>query len=100
MLFKFKKVSTLLCSFCKTIAKTFVIHLFHECQIANQLCGQIRFSFEDEFNFPRQSAIFGLTGFTENVSLINRLLLAFKFCGYSAKEKKANEYLTTKIFHQ
>ena len=45
MLFRIRKINSLLCPFWT------LIHLFCECQITNQLWDQIRFSFEDKFNF-------------------------------------------------
>ena len=72
LLFKFGKVGSSLCSFCKTIDKT-LIHLSCECHIT---WDQLRFSFEDEFSYPQQtpkSAIFGLNDLTDNFFLINHL---------------------------
>ena len=43
-----------------------------------------------------QSAIFGLTGLTNNFSLINHLLLIFKFYIYSAKDKNQGNILQPK----
>lgn len=48
------------------------------------------FKDEGEFSFPPlapQSTIFGLGDLTDNFTLLNHLLLIFKFYIYSAREK-------------
>ena len=75
------------------------MHLFFECSITNQLWNQLTFSCEDEFNFPAlipQSAIVGLTDLSDNFTLLNHLLLAFKFCVYSVREKSLIDILQLK----
>lgn len=79
-----------LCSFCKTIDKT-----------QTHLWNQLRFPCEDELSFlpqtpQNQSLDRLLTDFTNNFSLINHLLLIFRFFVYSAREKNQFNILLLK----
>ena len=81
MLFKFGKVTSPQCSFCKLHDET-VMHLFYDCIIAKELWNQLKSVLSKNLIFPictPQSAIFGFWDLDANEHLIlNQLLLIFK----------------------
>ena len=89
-LFKFGKVHSPLCSFCKTEDET-VIHLFHNCHKIKEIWKNLRTHFLPRIDIPLlspQSAIFGflIDDTNENCLIINHLLLIFKFYIYKERE--------------
>ena len=61
MLFKFGKVLSPRCSFCKLYKET-IIHLFYDCLIVKRISNQLKSIQSNNINFPTstpQSAIFG-----------------------------------------
>ena len=91
MLFKFRKVESPLCSFCKAEDETY-IHLFHRCKKTSILWGQLQEFFSTALDLPTissQSAIFGfLDDALEHKLLINHILLIFKNYLCKATENK------------
>ena len=88
MLFKFRKVTSPRCSFCKLHDET-IMHLFYDCLIVNRLWNQLKSIPSNNLNFPistSQSAIFGFWDLDTNEHLIlNHLLLIFKMYIYNAR---------------
>ena len=88
MLFKFGKVTSPRCSFCKLHNET-IMHLFYDCLIVKKLWNQLKSILSNNLNFPistPQSAIFGFWDLDTNEHLIlNHLLLIFKMYIYNAK---------------
>ena len=81
MLFKFRKVESSLCSFCKAEDETY-IHLFYRCR-------ETSISTLDLPSISPQSAIFGfLDDALEHKLLINHVLLIFKNYLYKARKNK------------
>ena len=91
MLFKFRKVESPLCSFCKAEDKTY-IHLFHRCRKTSILWRQLQEFFSTALDLPSispHSAIFGfLDDALEHKRLINHIFLIFKNFLYKARENK------------
>ena len=91
MLFKFRKVESPLCSFCKAEDETY-IHLFYRCRKTFILWRQLQEIFSTALDFPSispHSAIFGfLDDAIEHKLLINYILLIFKNYSYKARENK------------
>ena len=90
-LFKFQKVSSPLCSFCKRDEET-VIHLYHACSVIKNIWLQLQSLLRGTVDVPSitpQSAIFGFLD-TENTHfvIINLLLLIFKFYIYTSREQQ------------
>ena len=81
MLFKFGKVPSPQCSFCKLHNET-IMHLFYDCMIVKELWNQLKSVLSKNLIFPictPQSAIFGFWDLDTNEHLIlNQLLLIFK----------------------
>ena len=88
MLFKFGKVISPRCSFCKLHEET-IIHLFYDCSIVKRIWNQLKSILSNNINFPistPQSAIFGFWDLDTNEHLIlNHLLLIFKMYIYNAR---------------
>ena len=88
MLFKFGKVISPRCSFCKLHEET-IIHLFYDCLIVKRIWNQLKSILSNNINFPistPQSAIFGFWDLDTNEHLIlNHLLLIFKMYIYNAR---------------
>ena len=91
MLFKFRKVESLLCSFCKAEDETY-INLFYRCRKSFILWRQIQEFLSAALDLPSispESAIFGFLDDTlEHKLLINRILQIFKNYLYKAGENK------------
>ena len=89
MLFRFEKVSSPLCSFCKAEEET-ATHLFYYCHLTQSLWNQLRGVFVNKLDIPLttpQSAIFGFLDIkNENYLIINHLLLIYKFYLYKARD--------------
>ena len=89
-LFRFKKISCSLCSFCQSEDET-PIQLFHGCIKTNLLWYKLKKFLKTKKNLPintTQSAIFGFLNY-ENISdIINYLLLIFKYCLFNSRERK------------
>ena len=81
MLFKFRKVESLLCSFCKAKDKTY-IHLFCRCRKTSILWRQLQEIFSTAVDLSiilSQSSIFGfLDDALVHKLLLNHLILIFK----------------------
>ena len=88
MLFKFGKVTSPRCSFCKLHDET-IMHLFYDCLIVKKLWNQLKSILSNNHNFSistPQSAIFGFWDLDTNEHLIlNHLLLIFKMYIYNAR---------------
>ena len=85
MLFKFGKVTSPRCSFCKLCDET-IMHLFYDCLIVKRLWKSILSNHVIFLISTRQSAIFGFWALDMNEHLIlNHLLLIFKMYVYNAK---------------
>ena len=88
MLFKFGKVISPQCSFCKLHEET-VMHLFYNCLIVKRIWNQLKSILANDLNFSismLQSAIFGFWDLDTNERLIlNHLLLIFKIYSYNAR---------------
>ena len=79
-LFKFRKISCLLCSFCQSENET-PLHLFHECIETYLLWYKLKKILKTKMDLPintPQSAIFGFLNYKNNSDIINHLLLIFK----------------------
>ena len=86
--FKFGKVISPRCSFCKLHEET-IIHLFYDRSIVTRIRNQLKSILSNNINFPistPQSAIFGFWDLDTNEHLIlNHLLLIFKMYIYNAR---------------
>ena len=91
MLFKFRKVESPLCSFCKAEDETYM-HFFYRCRKSSILWKQLQEFFSTVLNFPSilpQSAMFGfLDDPLEHKLLINHILLIFKNYLHKARGNK------------
>ena len=99
MLFRFKKVDSLLCSYCNEEEET-PLHLFHSCLKTKQLWNKLRQYFSQFINIPHstpQSSILGIFDNNQHSELINNLLLIFKFYIYSARNTKLLNFDNLKI---
>ena len=87
-LFKFGKVTSPRCSFCKLQDET-IMHLFYDCLIVKKLWNQLKSILSNNLNFlisTPQSAIIGFWDLDMNEHLIlNHLLLIFKMYIYNAR---------------
>ena len=101
MLFKFRKVESPLCSFCKAADETY-IHLFYRCRKPSILWRQLQEFFNTALDLPSispQSAISGFFDDTlEHKLLLNHILLIFKNYLYNAREKKDLNFSTLKNY--
>ena len=88
MLFKFGKVTSPRCSFCKLHDET-IMHLFYGCLVVQRLWNQLKSILSKNLLFPistPQSAILGFWGLDTNEHLIlNQLLLIFKMYSYNKR---------------
>ena len=88
MLFKFEKVTSPLCSFCKLHDET-IMHLFYDCLITKRLWNQLKSILSNNLIFPistPQNAIFGFWDlYTSEYLNLNHLLLIFKMCIFNAR---------------
>ena len=88
MLFKFGKVTSPRCSFCKLHDET-IRHLFYDCFIVKRIWNQLKSILSKNLTFPistPQSAHFGFWDLNTNEHLIlNHSLLIFKMYIYNAK---------------
>ena len=88
MLFGFKKVDSLLCSYCHEKEET-PFHLFHSCLKTKQY-GNIRQYLSQFINIAHSTSQSSTVGIYNNqhLMLINELLLTLKFYIYSARNTK------------
>ena len=88
-LFKFNKINSPECSFCKCEEQT-TIHLFHICRKTQALWTQLTSHLNRHLNLPHitpQSAIFGFLDISNKDCLIvNHLLLLMKLFNEKCKE--------------
>ena len=88
MLFKFGKVISPRCSFCKLHEET-IIHLFYDCLIVERIWNQLKSILSNNINFlisMPQSTIFGIWDLDTNEHLIlNHLLFIFKIYIYNPR---------------
>ena len=86
MLFRFGKIDSPLCFFCKMIEET-PLHLFYNCIKTKLLWDQLKeFISNETLSFPSltpQSGILGHTNLSDDYLLINHLILIYKFCIYN-----------------
>ena len=91
MLFKFRKLESLLCSFCKAQDETF-IHLLYISRKTSFLWTQLQEVFSTALDLPSispQSVIFSfLDDVLEHKLLKNHILLIFKNYLYKTRENK------------
>ena len=89
LLFKFKKVPSPLCSFCKPGDET-LLHIFYTCNVTKRLWNKIQhfvaqnlyiLKITPQITFFR---FFDICNQIQNLLLINYLLLIFKHCLYTA----------------
>ena len=88
-LFRFKKTSCPLCSFCQSENET-PIHLFYGRIKTNLLWYKFKKFLKTKIDLPinTQSAIFGFLNNESNSDIINHLLLIFKYYLYDLRERK------------
>ena len=89
-LFRFKKISCPLCSFCQSENET-LIHLFHGCIKTNLLWYKLKEFLKTKIDLPvnrLQSAIFGFLNYENNFDIINHLLLISKYYLFNSREHK------------
>ena len=88
MLFKFGKVISPRCSFCKLHKET-NIHLFYDCLIVKRIWNQLKSILSNIIDFPistPQSVVFGFWDLHTNENLIlNHLPIIFKIYIYNAR---------------
>ena len=89
-LFRFKKISCLLCSFFQVENET-PIHFFHGCIKNNLLWCKLKKIIKTKIDLPintPQSAIFGFLNCENNSDIINHLLLIFKYYLFNSRRHK------------
>ena len=90
MLFRFKKIDSPLCSFCKIIEET-PLHLFYNCIKTKLLWDQLKgFISNKTLSFPSltpQSAILGHIDLSDDYLSINHLILIYKFYIYDSRNR-------------
>ena len=90
MLFRFGKIDSSLCSFCKMIEET-PLHLVHNCIKTKLFWDQLKdFISNETLSFPSltpQSAIPGHIDLSDNYLLINHLILVYKFYIYNSRNR-------------
>ena len=99
MLFRFKRIDSPLCSYCKKEEETF-FHLFHSCLKIKQLWKKFRQYFSQFINISHstpQNFILGIFDYSQHLELINDLLLILKFYIYSARNTKQLNFNNLKI---
>ena len=87
MLFRFGKIDSPLCSFCKMIDET-PLHLFYNCIKTKLLWDQLKEFMSNKTSFPsltQQSAILGHIDLSDDYLLINHLILIYKFYVYNSR---------------
>ena len=100
-LFKFKVVSSPLCSFCNSENEN-PIHLFYTCNQSKSCWSKLRDFLNSEILLPQnvpQSAFFGFPDNKENFETINHLDLMFKYYLFKFRDirKKSLEGLKKNI---
>ena len=89
-LFRFKKISCPLCSFCQSKNEA-PIHLFHACNKTYLLWYKSKKFLKTKIDLPvntPQSAIFGFLNYENNSDIIYCLLLIFKYYLFNSREHK------------
>ena len=90
MLFRFGKIDSPLCSFCKMIEET-PLHLFYNCIKKKLLWDQLKdFISNETLSFPSltpQSAILGHIDLSDDYLLINHIILIYKFYIYNSRNR-------------
>ena len=90
MLFRFGKIDSPLCSFCKMIEET-PLHLFYNCIKTKLLWDQLKdFISNETLSFPSltpQSAILGHINLSDDYLLINHIILIYKFYIYNSRNR-------------
>ena len=84
MLFRFGKIDSPLCSFCKMMEET-LLHLFDNCT-KTKLSDQLK----ETLSFPSlmpQSAILGHIDHSNDYLLINHIILIYKFYIYNSRNR-------------
>ena len=88
MLFKFGRVTSPQCPFCKLHRET-ILHLFQDCLILKKLWNQLKSILSNNLNFSistTKNAIFGFWDLDKNKHLIlNHLLIILKMYVYNAR---------------
>ena len=87
MLFKFRKLESPLCSFCKVQDETF-IHLLYMCRKTSILWTQLQEVFRTAFDLRSISPQSFLDDILEHKLLKNHILLIFKNYLYKTRENK------------
>ena len=91
LLFKFGKIKSQLCSFCKSAEKT-IIHLFSECLCAQYIWNQTQIFFSGYITIPNVTLHSTILGFTETSAghflLISHSLLIYKCYLYKARDSQ------------
>ena len=86
--FQIWKISSTLCSFCKTKDETPVLRLFLSPP-TNQLFNELKSFCSDALLFPlltSQNVILGISTLSQKILLLNLLLLIFKYVYYARKD--------------
>ena len=99
MLFRFRKVDSLLCPYCNEEGET-PLHLLHSCLKTKQLWNKLRQYFLQFINIPHstpQCSIVGIFDNNQHSVLTNHLLLIFKCYIYSARNTKQLNFDNLKI---
>ena len=89
MLFRFGKIDSPLCSFCKMIEET-PLHLFYNCIKTKLLWDQLKDFTSTETSFPSltpQSAILGHMNLSDDYLLINHIILIYKGYIYNSRNR-------------
>ena len=90
MLFRFGKIDSPLCSFCKMIDET-PLRLFYNCIKTKLICDQLKeFISNKTLSFPSltpQSVILGHIELSDNHLLINHLIFIYKFYVYNSRNR-------------
>ena len=90
MLFRFGKIDSPLCSFCKMIDET-PLHLFYNYTKIKLLWSQLKaFISNETLSIPSlspQSAILGHIELSDDYLLINHLILIYKFYIYNSRNR-------------
>ena len=90
MLFRFGKIDSPLCSFCKMIEET-PLHLFYNCIKTKLLWDQLKdFISNERLSFPSltpQSAVLGHIDLSYDYLLINHIILIYKFYIYNSRNR-------------
>ena len=90
MVFRFGKIDSTLCSFCKMIDET-PLHLFYNCAKIKRLWDQLKeFISNKTLSFPSltpPSAILGHIDLSDNYLLINHLILINRFYIYNSRNR-------------